>query len=461
MSHEKHAALVAILAGVPALVVAAGLAWASDLALPVRLLLVGVPAAALVAGAVRVHRRVRDPLQTVASLLQGLREGNYSVRARPGGDDAIGQVWGELNQLADVLQHRRLTEVETSALLASVMAELDVAVLAIDGHGRLRLANPAAARLFGEPVTDLLGRSAETLDCADLLTVTGPRIVTLNFPRATGRWEVRRTSFRQEGLSHQLLVLSDVSIALREEERQAWRRLIRVISHELNNSLTPIKSIAASLAQMLARQGSVPADDLSRGLGVIGKRADSLNRFLHGYAVLAKLPPPRVSSVDLGTLVARVVQLEPQAPLTIRPSPRVEIEADPDQLEQLLINLARNGLDAVQGRRDGQTDGAARPGTGVWIEWTVDAGASLVEVRVEDDGPGIREGADVFVPFFTTKPGGSGIGLVLCRQIADAHGGSVALANRPTGGCVATVRLPLRQSQARAPSAAVPTAARR
>src|SRR5690606_8912072 len=207
------------------------------------------------------------------------------------------------------------------------------------------------ARLFGDAVAALLGRSAEELECADLLKVAGPRILSLSFPRATGRWEVRRTSFRQEGLSHQLLVLSDVSIALREEERQAWRRLIRVISHELNNSLTPIKSIAGSLAQMLNRQGSVPPEDLPRGLGVIGKRADSLNRFLHGYAVLAKLPPPRMARLDLGALVARVVQLEPHAPLSMESSPRIEIEADPDQLEQLLINLARNGLDAVQARR--------------------------------------------------------------------------------------------------------------
>src|SRR5690606_31529667 len=250
MSHERHAAFTALVAGVPALAVASGFVWTSDLGLPLRLLLTLVPAAALIAGAMHVHRRVRVPLQTVASLLQGLREGNYSVRARSGGDDAIGQVWAELNQLADVLQHRRLTEVETSALLGSVMAELDVAVLAFDGHDRLRLANPAAARLFGDAVAALLGRSAEELECADLLKVAGPRILSLTFPRATGRWEVRRTSFRQEGLSHQLLVLSDVSIALREEERQAWRRLIRVISHELNNSLTPIKSIAGSLARM-------------------------------------------------------------------------------------------------------------------------------------------------------------------------------------------------------------------
>lgn len=432
MRHETRAALYAAAAGLPAVVLALVFVWQADWPFVARLGVCGAIVAALGAGVARVHALVQAPLNTTASLLQGLREGNYSVRARPvDAGDALSQVWAELNLLADVLQHRRLTEVETSALMASVMAELDVAVLAFDGQEHLRLVNPAAARLFGVPIADLLGRSAKALGCADLLAAEAPRILSLSFPRTSGRWELRRSSFRQEGLSHHLVVLSDVSIALREEERQAWRRLIRVISHELNNSLTPIKSIANSLAQLLARTGTVPADDLGRGLAVIGKRADGLNRFLHGYAVLAKLPPPRFARVDLPALVARVVHLEGHASLSVRASTPVTIEADADQMEQLLINLARNGLDAVQGT-------AGR----VWIAWTVDAPANIVEVRVEDEGPGIQDGADVFVPFFTTKPGGSGIGLALCRQIVDAHHGTITLANRPEGGCVATVRLP-------------------
>jgi signal transduction histidine kinase len=311
------------------------------------------------------------------------------------------------------------------------MAELDVAVLAFDGGERLRLANPSAARLFGQPITALLGQTAEDLRCHTLLQVATPRILTLDFPRASGRWEARRTSFREEGLSHHLLVLSDVSVALREEERQAWRRLIRVISHELNNSLTPIKSIANSLAQLQARSGAVPPDDLSRGLAVIEKRADGLNRFLRGYAILAKLPPPRFGTVDVGALVTRVSQLERQARLSVTPSSTCHIEADADQVEQLLINLVRNGLDAVQ-----DTGGQ------VCITWQEDRREAMVEIRVDDEGTGIQEGADVFVPFFTTKPGGTGIGLALCRQIADAHNGTVSLANREEGGCRATVRLP-------------------
>lgn len=438
--HPPSAALVALLAGLPALVLAAVFAWYAAGPPWLRWSLVAAAAAALIAGVLQVHARVQAPLRVLASLLQGLREGNYSVRARQGeGHDPLGHVWAELNQLADLLQQRRLTEVETSALLASVMAELDVAVLAFDGSERLRLVNPTAARLFGQPVDALLGQSADSLRCRNLITLQAPRILSLSFPRASGRWEARRSTFRQEGLSHHLIVMSDVSIALREEERQAWRRLIRVISHELNNSLTPIKSIAKSLSQLQSRSGSVPGDDLARGLAVIGKRADSLNRFLHGYAVLAKLPPPRFTQVDFAALVGRVVHLDAQRGLRACTTGTVHVDADVDQLEQLLINLARNGLDAVQASA-GQ----------VWITWTIDAADEMLHVLIEDDGPGVQDGADVFVPFFTTKPGGSGIGLALCRQIADAHGGTVSLGNRPEGGCVATVRLPLKQAASRA-----------
>jgi two-component system, NtrC family, nitrogen regulation sensor histidine kinase NtrY len=441
MSHETRAAAVALLAGLPAVALASTLLWLVQWPLPLRIVLAGLAMGALLVGASYVHRRIRAPLQTTASLLQGLREGNYSVRARPvPGDDALGEVWRELNQLADVLQHRRLTEVETSALLTTVMAELDVAVLAFDGSGHLRLVNPAGARLFAAPVDALLGRTADALGCQPLLDAPAPRILSLDFPGASGRWEVRRTTFRQEGLSHHLLVLSDVSVALREEERQAWRRLIRVISHELNNSLTPIKSIAHSLAQLQLRDGAVSGEDLVRGLAVIEKRADSLNRFLHGYAILAKLPPPRFTVVDVNALAHRVAQLEPHPGLSVAAGGACRIEADADQVEQLLINLVRNGLDAVQAAE------AAQPGAGhVRISWRDMPVEAMVEIHVDDDGPGMHEGADVFVPFFTTKPGGSGIGLALCRQIADAHHGTVSLANRAEGGCRATVRLPVRQ----------------
>ena len=242
---------------------------------------------------------------------------------------------------------------------------------------------------------------------------------------------MRRTTFRQEGRPHQLLVLADVSRPLRDEERQAWQRLIRVIGHEINNSLAPIKSIAGSLESMLARE-QIPDDwndDMRRGLAVIAARSDSLSRFTTAYARLAKLPAPKVQMVNVQALVRRIASVETKLPVTIVPSPDLDIRADPDQLEQLLINLVHNACDA-----------ALQTGGGVTVGWRREGRA--FELWIDDEGSGLTNASNLFVPFFTTKPGGSGIGLVLSRQIAEAHGGSLTLENRTDRrGCRAFLRL--------------------
>jgi signal transduction histidine kinase len=259
-----------------------------------------------------------------------------------------------------------------------------------------------------------------------------------SFGGGTGRWELRRTSFLQGGQSHQLLVLTDLSRALREEERQAWKRLIRVLGHELNNSLTPIKSIASSLENLLRRDPRAPdwEDDTKRGLAVISSRADALSRFMEGYARLAQLPRPNLRPLDVGTWIRRVVGLETRLEVTVIPGPDLTIQADSDQLDQLLINLLRNSIEAALAGRAAVSVGWAR-------------GQQLAEIWVDDSGPGIANTANLFVPFFTTKPNGSGIGLVLSRQIAEAHGGSLVLLNlENASGCRALLRLPLQGTSA-------------
>jgi nitrogen fixation/metabolism regulation signal transduction histidine kinase len=384
--------------------------------------------------AAKLRDRVVHPLQTLANLLSALREGDFSLRARlPRELDALAQVVHEVNAIGDVLREQRLGAVEAAALLHRVVDEVDVAVLAFDELARLRLVNRAGERLLNAPAERLLGSTAEELGLADLLGGEAPHLQSRTFPGGPGRWEIRRSMFRELGLPHRLLVISDLSQTLREEERQAWQRLIRVLGHELNNSLAPIHSMASTLAGLLAREPP-PEDwreDMQRGLEVIGDRSGALIRFMAAYARLARLPPPRRAPFELSSLIRRTAGLETRLPVYIEKGSEVTVEGDADQIGQLLINLIRNAVDA-----------ALLTGGGVGVGWRADGGH--VEVRVEDEGPGLSNTENLFVPFYTTKPGGTGIGLALSRQIAEAHGGTLTLENRtPEPGCEALLRLPL------------------
>jgi len=338
----------------------------------------------------------------------------------------------ELNSLGDDLRAQRLGALEATALLRRVMEEIDVAIFAFDAAHALRLVNRSGATVLGRPPEQLLGRDAASLGLASSLAGDTPRVDTLAFPGRAGRWEVRRGMFRQSGLPHQLLVLTDVSRALSDEERQAWKRLIRVLSHELNNSLAPIKSIADSLLALITREPA-PADqreDLRKGLGVIASRSESLSRLMAAYARLARLPAPRLESVAIQDWVRRVVALETRRPVAIHAGPNMTIQADGGQLDQLLINLVRNAVDATL------EAGAVEVG------WETRNGQ--LDVWVRDEGAGLADTANLFVPFYTTKPDGSGIGLALSRQIAEAHGGTLTLSNQVSGpGCEARLSLPV------------------
>jgi nitrogen fixation/metabolism regulation signal transduction histidine kinase len=447
---DQRILLLALAAGFPAALVALILLWTGDYTPKVQWTLTVFVVGVWAGCSFSVRHRVVLPLQTLSNLLAALRESDFSIRARgASGDDPLGAVMLEVNVLASTLHDQRLGALEAGALLRTVMVEIDVAVFTFDGAQTLRLVNRAGERLLAQPAEQLLGRTADELGLGACLAGQSPRIEDVAFPGASGRWEVRRTTFRQGGRPHQLLVLADVSRPLRDEERQAWQRLIRVIGHEINNSLAPIKSIAGSLESMLARaetaapgRTSAPAgtdigsdpdfmDDMKRGLAIIAARSDSLSRFTTAYARLAKLPAPRLDTVNVSALVRRIAAVETRLPIHIADSPEISIRADPDQLEQLLINLVHNASDA-----------ALQTGGSVTVGWKRE-GRSF-ELWIDDEGSGLTNASNLFVPFFTTKPGGSGIGLVLSRQIAEAHGGSLTLENRSdTRGCRAYLRLPL------------------
>ena len=382
-----------------------------------------------------VRERVVFPLQTLSNLLAALREGDFSIRARGAvRDDPLGEAMLEVNFLGQILREQRLGALEATVLLRTVMAEIEVAIFAFDSEQKLKLVNRAGERLLAQPAERLMGNIASDLGLAHCLEGETSGTLQMSFPGGAGKWEVHRSTFRSRGTPHQLLVLSDLSRALREEERQAWQRLVRVLGHELNNSLAPIKSIAGSLESLVTREPRSPdwQEDMSRGLGVIAARAASLNRFMEAYSRLARLPLPRCQPLSVSALVKRVVSLETRINVDLLSGPEITIFADGDQLEQLLINLVRNAVDASL-----ESGGAVRVG------WRRIPGARI-EMWIEDEGPGLSNTNNLFVPFFTTKPAGSGIGLVLSRQIAEAHGGTLTLENRLSGhGCEARLRLPV------------------
>lgn len=409
------------------LVVVEGLSW------QLRLGLFSLGMSLTLALAWLVGSRMLRTLGTVTELLGALREGDFSLRGhvRPGSDPLQGIV-ADVNSLSDVLSEARRKRTETSRFLGKTITALKDPVFVADDEGKLRLINAAARTLVDAENVAVLGRDLASLGLTEAFNTPDNAIFHGRFAGGEGRWAVRHVAWRSDGREHRLVVLRDLSAALGQEERRAWQRLIRVLSHELNNSLAPIASLAGSLASLLEER---PAEDvrtdLQLGLDVIGRRATSLARFLSGYGKLARLPPPQSSLFRLDLTLSRLALLERRTDIVVLGREAVVLYGDEDQLGQAFINLLRNAVDAALPVRGG-----------VRVDWFTEG--RRIRVVVEDDGMGLPDSDALFVPFFTTKPDGSGIGLSLTRLIIEAHGGTVELANRPgSRGAIATVRLPL------------------
>jgi two-component system, NtrC family, nitrogen regulation sensor histidine kinase NtrY len=441
--------LVALLA-LPGLLVSGVLVWLQPWSVESKLALLGIEVLLCLLIGAALHDHIVRPLQTLANVVGSMRDEDYSFRARMAvPDDALGELSLEVNALADLLSRHRTGAIEATALLQRVVEEVDIPIFAFDPEGKLRLVNSAGEKLLQQDSGQLLGQTASELGLQNSLSSENETLLSLPFASGA-RWVVRRSSFRQQGIPHTLVVLSDVSRALREEERSAWQRLIRVIGHELNNSLAPIKSIAGSLNMQLSKTNldEDQRQDFERGLAIIEARAASLNRFLQAYRQLAQMPPPELQPGSISTLVTHVAALETRVRVEVVPGPDITLLADHGQLEQMLINLLRNAAEAVLGQASAEESSKAPARTAaaeleaqVAVTWK--STEKDVVLTIEDNGPGLMNPGNAFVPFYTTKPQGSGIGLVLSRQIVEAHGGAIEVSNRQgRRGCQVKIILP-------------------
>ncbi len=392
-----------------------------------------------IACAWKLPAAILRPLASLANMLDALHGGDYAQRLRTDRGGIAGELASGANRLSESLRQHSRTEREADALLGKLLHEIDLAIFTFDRNGRLVLANPAARRLVGVRLG--AGVDARALKMDRLLAEDLSAPVRLVFPGGSGRFLVRRRPFRIEGRAHTLLVLTNAEAALVAERREAWQSLVRVLGHEINNSLAPIQSIATSLADSVAEAGAQPTGggvvaqaEWIDHLKLIAGRADALGRFVAGYAALARLPEPKIQTLELSALIQNVVEMETRLPVRVS-GPAIEIQADPDQLEQALINLVKNAVDAVELQR-GTVD----------LQWQTQSVGVVIEVS--DDGAGPPDSDNLFVPFFTTKPGGSGIGLLLARRIAELHGGELNLNRRTDGpGAVARLWLPVRPGE--------------
>lgn len=430
--------MLSLMGGVAGILIALVLIWNRSFEVSTKLTLTFLVLISWIGFGFAVKNKVAFPLRTILNILGALREGDYSMRlrgARQG--DAMGELAWEVNRLVMYLQGQRFDVLESTGLLQKILAEIDVALFGFNSGNILQWVNDSGRQLLKLDGTREIGFPAEKFGLDVCLKGPTPRIVDLSLPGAVGRWELRRATYREKGLSHQLIFLSDMTRTLHEQERQAWKRLIQILRHEINNSLTPIQSVAQSLQTSLKQKSRHEGweDDVREGLEIIAERSEVLGGFIASYSRLTRLPEPTFAEMKVDTWIRHVAGLETRLVVEIAAGPDMSIEADRSQLDQLLINIVSNAVESsLQARQ--KADG------NVVLGWNV--AGNFLYVWVDDDGEGLDPATDPFVPFFTTKSEGSGIGLALSRQIAEAHDGSLTLINHPDhSGCRALLRLPV------------------
>ncbi|WP_460759794.1 sensor histidine kinase [Lysobacter fragariae] len=380
-------------------------------------------------------RRAFAPMNSLFRALSGTvasyRDGDFAFGLSWHGGGDLGELVASHNALGDALREQRLSLVQRELLLDTMVQNTPVAMLLVDPARRIVLGNIAARKLLGEgkrlegqSFDELMANAPDAL--RDAFERGGDGMFTVGDVDNEDIYHLARRNFRLNGRRHELILLRQLTAELRRQEVQTWKKVIRVISHELNNSLAPIASLAHSGAELL-RRGQL--ERLPTALSTIEDRARHLEGFIRDYARFAKLPAPRLEAVPWPRFVA---QLRSQVDFTYDgpDSPDTIARIDVAQMEQALINLLKNAHES----------GSAPDGVGLALRRLPDAW----RIDVLDRGTGMNDAvlANALLPFYSTKRHGTGLGLALAREIAEAHGGRIALVNRDGGGLCVSLVLP-------------------
>ena len=373
-------------------------------------------------------------ISTLSNLIESMIEGDYSLRGRAKMNPAFQDLLNLINSLADTLSQHKLEAKESRLLLERIMEQMDAMVFAVNTENKVIMANVSAnSMLFERAFVQDKPLSIKT-DLAIQVIDAPAGIVNLDKGELSGDYFLYKESFLSDGKPHQLYLLTNAERLLMEKERKAWQSLLRVLSHELNNSLTPIATISQSIQQKLSIAKNADPEhqqnSILDGINIINERAESLTHFIASYSQLYHLPTPRKQPFPLLQLLNSLTKLFSGCVIN-QTGTDISIEADKSQLEQVLINVIKNAIEATSDK-----DKKLEISASVVGKWQ--------QIIIRDFGSGVTNTDNLFVPFYTTKQSGSGIGLALCRQIMFNHNGLIKLHNCEDGtGAEVILSLPL------------------